>query len=124
MIIKTIIDNDCYFRQIPEKDIHKLKIVLYYYNHLYTNIISLVIVCIYAVVSNKTFLRDSFLTIKTHNNWFENSWLFCFWLFHRDLKIVECLNWGYKEIYYVYHFKNCIKMKINENYEEDKSFES
>ena len=39
-------------------------IVLYYYNHLYTNIISLVIVCIYAVVSNKTFLRDSFLTIK------------------------------------------------------------
>ena len=39
-------------------------IFFYYYNHLITNIISLIVVCIYAFISNYSFLKESFLTIK------------------------------------------------------------
>ena len=39
-------------------------IFFYYYNHLYTNIFSLVVVCIYAFFTNKDFLKSSFDTIK------------------------------------------------------------
>ncbi len=38
--------------------------VFYYYNHFYTNIFSLIIVCIYAFVTNRKFLLDGYLTIK------------------------------------------------------------
>ena len=37
---------------------------LYYYNHFYTNLFSLIVVCIYAFLTNKEFLQKSFLTIK------------------------------------------------------------
>jgi len=37
---------------------------LYYYNHFYTNLLSLIVVCIYAFLTNRKFLWDSFLTIK------------------------------------------------------------
>lgn len=39
-------------------------ISLYYYNHFYTNLFSLIVVCIYAFLTNRKFLMDSFLTIK------------------------------------------------------------
>ena len=39
-------------------------ITLYYINNLYFNVFNLVIVCIYAFISNKKFLNESFVTIK------------------------------------------------------------
>lgn len=39
-------------------------IFFYYYNNLYTNILSLVVVCIYAFLTNRIFLKSSFNTIK------------------------------------------------------------
>ena len=62
-VIKTIIDNDCYFRQIPEKDIHKLKIVLYYYNKVLCESKKYDIKIIQKIIDNKwgnykNFLQD------------------------------------------------------------------
>ena len=39
-------------------------IVLYYINNLYLNILNLIVVCIYALISNKKFLMESINTIK------------------------------------------------------------
>ena len=37
----------------------------YYYNNLYTNIFSLIVVCIYSFITNKDFLKSSFNTVKS-----------------------------------------------------------
>ena len=39
-------------------------IVFYYINNIYLNILSLVVVCIYAFFSNQRFLKESFVTVK------------------------------------------------------------
>ena len=39
-------------------------IFFYYYNNLYTNIFSLIVVCIYAFITNLDFLKSSFNTVK------------------------------------------------------------
>lgn len=44
--------------------IFALAILFYYYNHFYTNIFCLIVVCIYAFITNKEFLNKSFQTIK------------------------------------------------------------
>ncbi len=36
----------------------------YYYNNLYTNVFSLIVVCIYAFITNKDFLKSSLNTVK------------------------------------------------------------
>ena len=62
-VIKTIIDNDYYFRQIPENDIHKLKTVLYYYNKVLCESKKYDIKIIQKIIDNKwgnykIFLQD------------------------------------------------------------------
>ena len=51
--------------------VYTLAIVLYYYNHLITNIISLALICVYSFLVNKSFLLSGFHTIKNklkHNH--------------------------------------------------------
>ena len=44
--------------------IFTFSLFFYYYNHFYTNIFSLVVVCIYAFYTNRKFLKTSLFTIK------------------------------------------------------------